>query len=74
MKKLFLYAFLFLFLRPVAAQVTCDPVFPVGTQMRENRAAATMRVVWPNTSRHAPAEAPSRSMSQCARTCSRVCR
>jgi hypothetical protein len=41
------------------------PVFPIGTHMRENTAAATIRVDWPMTSRQAPTEAPRRSMSQC---------
>jgi len=40
------------------------PVFPTGTQMRENTAAATIRDAWPSTSRQAPTEAPSFNMSQ----------
>ena len=48
------------------------PVFPIGTQIRENTAAATIRVDWPITSSQAPTEAPRRSMSQCTRTCSDV--
>ena len=48
------------------------PVFPIGTHMRENTAAATIRVDWPITSRQARVEAPRRSMSQCTWTCFHV--
>jgi len=40
-----------------SAPTFARPVFPAGTQMREKRAAATIRDAWPITSRQALAEA-----------------
>jgi len=40
------------------------PVFPAGTQMRENTAAATTRDTWPSASRQAPTEVASFNMRQ----------